>query len=504
MRRINGILSAAALCFCLCAAGCQSGSAPESAAGGADSSMSTDASLSGPQTGTDGTTGSTSSAPADNTTGSGTTGSQTAPPGSGTGEEPPTQRPSETPSTEPETALTYTQPDANGNQAGFLLSTFMAFDGDTVPSKNQRIVRNTRDAGINLIEVTWLSTEASILAALEAADTVGGIGLLVQNARGVNDSGTNLGGIGTSHLPKAITEAEVAAWVDRTKGYKSLYGYYVWDEPGTEGFADCRTLTDLYRRLAPDKMAYSCIVPSYGAYRWPTGYPAYVDEYLRTVQPQVLSMDYYPFQFQSSIKTTSDLWRDLGYLRKRAKETGIPHWHYFQAINGSDSLTVEQIRVQMSAALAYGVKGLSYYNSWNSLTNTDGSPTANYEALKTINWQARRVGDLLYDKQNIAIHHTGLSAGYDSTYYLDPLSASPYIASAPDNLIIGVFSDGDNIYLAIANKDHTAGVSGSVALKYETPLAQFLPDSGDTRALGTGSRLSLSLEAGGIAVYVLG
>lgn len=167
--------------------------------------------------------------------------------------------------------------------------------------------------------------------------------------------------------------------------------------------------------------------------------------------------DYYPFQFQSSIKTTSDLWRDLGYLRKRAKETGIPHWHYFQAINGSDSLTVEQIRVQMSAALAYGVKGLSYYNSWNSLTNTDGSPTANYEALKTINWQARRVGDLLYDKQNIAIHHTGLSAGYDSTYYLDPLSASPYIASAPDNLIIGVFSDGDNIYLAIANKDHTSG-----------------------------------------------
>ena len=215
-------------------------------------------------------------------------------------------------------------------------------------------------------------------------------------------------------------------------------------------------------------------------------------------------MDYYPFQFQSSIKTTSDLWRDLGYLRKRAKETGIPHWHYFQAINGSDSLTVEQIRVQMSAALAYGVKGLSYYNSWNSLTNTDGSPTANYEALKTINWQARRVGDLLYDKQNIAIHHTGLSAGYDSTYYLDPLSASPYIASAPDNLIIGVFSDGDNIYLAIANKDHTAGVSGSVALKYETPLAQFLPDSGDTQSLGTGSRLSLSLEAGGIAVYVLG
>ena len=47
-------------------------------------------------------------------------------------------------------------------------------------------------------------------------------------------------------------------------------------------------------------------------------------------------------------------------------------------------------------------------------------------------------------------------------------------------------------------------MSGSVALKYETPLAQFLPDSGDTRALGTGSRLSLSLEAGGIAVYVLG
>lgn len=508
MRRISSLLAAAVLCLCLFATACQSGGIPESAADGADSSMSAENS-SDAQTNTDNPAGSTFSVSDSTTSASGNTESPTTPsptePGPSTGENrPPTQPSAETPSTEPKPTLTYTQPDANGNQAGFLLSTFMAFDGDTAAAKNQRIVRNTRDAGLNLIEVTWLSTESSVLAALEAADAVGGVGLLIQNARGLNDSGTNLGGIGTSHLPKTITEAEVAAWVNKTRNYKSLYGYYVWDEPGTAGFADCRKLTDLYRRLAPDKMAYSCIVPSYGAYRWPTGYPAYVDEYLRTVKPPVLSMDYYPFQFQNSIKTTSDLWRDLGYLRKRAKETGIPHWHYFQAIDGSNALTVEQIRVQMSAALAYGVKGLSYYNSWNSLTKADGSPTANYEALKAINWQARRIGDLLYDKQNIAIHHTGLSAGYDSTYYLDPLSASPYIADAPDNLIIGVFSGGDSTYLVIANKDHTAGVSGSISLKTAMPLAQFQPDSGNTRSLGTGSRLSLSLEAGGIAVYILG
>lgn len=499
MRRLSSFLSTAALCFCLCAAACQSGTA----AGPSETDGTVTLRSSSTTTGA---LGSSASAGTTDTTPSGsqtsTAASKTE--GSDVPEAPSAPTSSETTATEGESELTYTQPDANGNQTGFLLSTFMAFDGDTVPSKNQRIVRNTRDAGINLIEVTWLSTESSILSALEAADAVGGIGLLVQNARGLNDSGTNLGGIGTSHLPQTITEAEVAAWVNKTKSYKSLYGYYVWDEPGTASFADCRELTNLYRRLAPDKMAYSCIVPSYGPYTWPTGYPAYVDDYLRTVQPQVLSMDYYPFQFQSSIKTTSDLWRDLGYLRKRAKEAGIPHWHYFQAVDGSSSLSVEQIQVQMSAALAYGVKGLSYYNSWNSLTNTDGSPTTNYEALKTINWQARRIGDLLYDKQNIAIHHTGLSASYDSTYYLDSLSSSPYISSAPDDLIIGVFARDDNAYLVIANKDHTAGVSGSIALKYEMPLAQFLPDTGNIQSLGTGSSLSLSLEAGGVAVYVLG
>lgn len=135
----------------------------------------------------------------------------------------------------------------------------MAFDGDTAAAKNQRIVRNTRDAGLNLIEVTWLSTESSVLAALEAADAVGGVGLLIQNARGLNDSGTNLGGIGTSHLPKTITEAEVAAWVNKTRNYKSLYGYYVWDEPGTAGFADCR---EAHRPVPPARRRIRWRIPA--------------------------------------------------------------------------------------------------------------------------------------------------------------------------------------------------------------------------------------------------
>ena len=390
-------------------------------------------------------------------------------------------------------------------QSEFMLSSFMSFDGDTNAEKNQRIVKNTRNAGLNLIEATWLGSPASITAALDAADAVGGISILAQNARGTNESGTDLGGISNSHLPQSVTAAGVNSWVNQIRNYKSLYGYFVWDEPASGSFLQASLLTKLYRAADPKRLAYSCIFPSYGSYTWPASYPAYVDSYISTVKPQVLSFDYYPFQGGTgSIATTNDLWRDFGYLRKKALENDIPLWYYFQAKDGNTPLSVERIKTQMSCALAYGVKGLSYYTGVNVLTNIDGTVTAEYQALKAVNLRVRRIGDLLFGKENQALYHTGLDISYDTTYNLDSLTSSPYIASAPANLAIGVFTGGGKTYLVAANKDHTTAASGTLTLTNSTAASQFNPDNGTQTDLGTLSSLSLSIEAGGIAVYVLG
>ncbi len=385
----------------------------------------------------------------------------------------------------------------------FVLSTFMALDGDTNAAKNQRILRNTRDAGLNAVEVTWLSTEESILAALQAAEKVPGIALLVQNARGADQKGTNLGGIAASYMPSAVSAEEIGRWSRTLRGYDALAGYYVWDEPYLPQLELCGRLTELYRSADPDHMAFSCILPSYGEYRWPSTYPAYVDSYLRTVRPEVLSLDYYPFLFQTDIATTSDLYRDMGYMRKKSLEYGIPYWHYFQAIQNGQPLTVPQIQVQMAVGLTYGVKGLSYYTSQYSLTDVNGHPTAAYAALKAVNTRVKNIGNLLYGKTNAALYHTGLAASYNDAYFLDTLASSPWLSSAPANLSIGVFTDGSAIYLAVANKSHTASVSGTLELKREYALAEYLPDGDTVRSLSRGRSISLNLEAAGIQVFIL-
>lgn len=385
----------------------------------------------------------------------------------------------------------------------FVLSTFMALDGDTNLTKNQRILCNTRDAGLNLVEVTWLSTEESILAALRAAETVPGISLLVQNARGADQKGTNLGGIGTAYMPASISAGEVNAWVKKLQGYSSLAGYYVWDEPNSQRVEDCRKLTDFYQAADPERLAFSCILPSYGEYRWPSSYPAYVDAYIQTVQPAVLSLNYYPFNFQSSIQTTSDLYRDMGYMRKKSLENKIPYWHYFQAIKDGKSLTVPQIQVQMMLALAYGVKGLSYYTSQYSITDVNGNPTANYAALKSLNTRVKNIGNFLYNKTNAALYHTGLDASANAQYFLDELSASPWLKAAPANLVIGVFTDATKVYLAVANKSHTSSVSGTLELQKNFSIAEYLPEKNITRDLSCGNTISLALGAAEIQVFVL-
>ena len=386
----------------------------------------------------------------------------------------------------------------------FILSSFMALDGSLDITKNKKVLQNSRDGGLNMVEVTWLSTEESILAALDAAEAVGGIQLLVQNARGIGDVGTNLGGMGNTHTPKAIVTSEVENWAAKLSAYSCLAGYYVWDEPTSNSFNVCKQLTSIYKRVAPNKLAFSCVFPSYGNYRWPADYPAYVDQYIRTVNPQVLSVDYYPFQSQSSIKTTSDLWRDMGYMRKKSLEAGIPYWHYFQATKNGASLSVEQIQVQMMACLAYGVKGMSYFTSQNCLTNSNGAPTANYNALKAVNFKARNIGDLLFDKTNAALYQTGLSTYNNNIYYLNALGDSPWINSAPDNLIIGVFTDSSNTYLAVVNKDHTASIQGRLELKNAFSVSQYMADINETRSLSdSSSSIDLSIGAGDIAVFIL-
>lgn len=296
--------------------------------------------------------------------------------------------------------------------------------------------------------------------------------------------------------------------------YKCMPGIFLWDEPSEENFETIRLLREAFEKVAPDKLLYTLVLPSYGRYAWDPNnvddcaYKNYIDGYMKTCDPHVVCVDYYPLVSGTESLMENNLWRDLGYCRKHAMETGKPLWFYFQAsavYGGKSAPTDAGYKVQMYSALAYGTKGLSYFCAEGNISVPEtGGPTERFEALKEINFNVRRLGDFLLNKDMGPLYHTGLREEMVSQYCINSVSeaACPFTA-APDGLLIGTFQDAEGQYLVIVNKDYNEPVEGTLQLKETACISCFLQEDGTLSDLGTGDSIALALPAGDCAVYRL-
>lgn len=398
--------------------------------------------------------------------------------------------------------------DTQWTQKEFVLSTFFALGGSGDKVAYEKILSQTWDAGITHVETSFLNG-ATLRAALDVAETIG-IKVLAQDL-------TKFSGM-VNTPPPGYTQTSVTNEINSLKTYKNLYGYYIYDEPNRSDFTAATNLRNYAKAADPGRLAYSLCLPSYGPYTWGASgsnkYSSYVDDYIATVNPEVISMDYYPFQEnKTSVKLiTNDMWRDYGYLRQKAMATNKPLWFYFQAVGMKPAeatiVNLERIRAQMYAGLVYGVKGLSYYHTFGVLldsTTFDKKPR--YESLKSLNSEVKNLGNFLFDKKTEKLYHTNISVANRSAYFLDDIAGSTIILSAPntDGLIIGIFGDDSTKkYLMVVNKNIDNAISGTITLKAGYRVLEFDKKANIKKLVSANSSLlNISLPAGEAILYVL-
>lgn len=392
-------------------------------------------------------------------------------------------------------------------QGNFILSSFFAVGGSGSRIQYRSWLSRTQAAGIDMIELTFLPRSA-LLTAVEVCEELQ-LSCIVQDL-------DQAGGIGGKYQ---FTEAAVKSFTELMQPYQCVEGYFVWDEPARETFEKAQELRKLYKKYDPSRLAYTCVYPSYGVYNWTdsqidwsnSAYARYIDDYLAAVEPEVLSLNYYPFAVSGKDASLeqNDLWRDMGYVRKRAKEEGLPYWHYFQGVGDLQekvigAMTLEKIQVQMYAALAYGVKGLSYYTSYGLFLDADGYVTDLYEPLTALNGRVKNIGGYLFDKEPEALYHSGLNREAEMAYFLDDAGASPLIAEMPENMIVGLFRQGDTRVLMVVNKNYRRAVSGDLILREKKKVGVFDGSAGTvSKGNEPTDRIGLELAAGECAVYIL-
>ncbi|WP_391571781.1 S-layer homology domain-containing protein [Cohnella sp.] len=402
-------------------------------------------------------------------------------------------------------------------QDRFFLSTFRAAHwGDALDLNDYKaVIQATKEANFNLVE-NAIMPRGKMLQALAACEEVQ-IRCLAQNI--TNDLGFS--GMGESY--PTFTEATVQSAVYELKNFATLEGYYIWDEVFRPHFGVARQLKDYFKQQDPDRLVYSIALPSYGPYRWDdtTGnaYDDYIDEYIETVDPDVLGFDYYPFwnilgpNAEQASLIENDLWRDMGLFRQKSIETTKPFWFYFQAVDMAPvnetwvlgHMTPEKMGVQMKAALAYGAKTVSYFLTLDMLTDVHGNKMPIYNDIQALNKGVMNLGNKLFDKQSKKIYHFGIPTNKRQIYFLDDAADDELIQSAPDHSIVSVFADDTSTaYVLVVNKDYTQPLSGQLKLKVPGEVKLYDKTNDASQLLsGLTDTIDLQIAGGDAELYMI-
>ena len=151
----------------------------------------------------------------------------------------------------------------------------------------------------------------------------------------------------------------------------ALWGYQIKDEPHAYEFPGLKKTLDEIAAAQPGMLRFINLLPNYASSTNATNYGSYVDRFVSTVEPDLLSFDSYP-NFAKEKTSTSNITKhgyraNLAVMRARGLAAGIPWWNFFSTmpVFGEGDPTEAQLRWQVYTSLAYGATGFMYFCYWS-------------------------------------------------------------------------------------------------------------------------------------------
>jgi hypothetical protein len=199
----------------------------------------------------------------------------------------------------------------------------------------------------------------------------------------------------------------------------AVYGYHLRDEPGGDQFDALAKSAALVRKLAPGKWPYINLTPGMGE-----GYVKdYVEPFIAKCKPPILSYDNYPIGESGTF--SYGYWANMWDIRSSALKHDLPfhvivlscaHWNYRIP-------TMDDLRLEVYGALAYGARGIAYYKFCSEplsimdapdLGNFRGGPldefgekNPNWFHLRNLNHQVQNLAPWLLKLHSDDVYHVG-------------------------------------------------------------------------------------------------
>ncbi|RIK87890.1 MAG: hypothetical protein DCC67_01315 [Planctomycetota bacterium] len=206
--------------------------------------------------------------------------------------------------------------------------------------------------------------------------------------------------------------------IARVNDHPAVYGYHIKDEPDPSQFAELAKAVALVNELAPGKWPYINLPPGMGE-----GYDGYLDLFVNTCRPDILSYDNYPVGQDGSF--SYGFWANIAQVRKAGLRHNLPFW---TIVLSSAHLTYGEpseahLRLQAWGSLVYGARGVCYYKfisrslpildapdlgDWrNGPLDQFGEKTHAWSWMRNLNRQLQNVAPIFLKLKSDRVYHVG-------------------------------------------------------------------------------------------------
>jgi hypothetical protein len=291
------------------------------------------------------------------------------------------------------------------------------------------------------------------LDAVQAA----GLKAIVSDPRTSNYDWTNVDG--------AKARKNVESLVAEVNQHPAVIGYYLRDEPPASYFDGLEKVASVVRELAPGKWPYINLFPNYAeASQLATpDYQTYVDRFIATCHPPVLSYDHYAL-YESGLQDR--YWTNLEQMRAAAIKAKVPFWNIVLAVAHFNHRepTFADFRIQVFSTLAYGGRGLAYFTYFApKVGNYRMAPidqfenkTPNWYFMQNVNQQVLKLAPTLLKLRSDEVYHFGKPPPGAR-----PTTQSSLLTSAgSDQFMAGDFTHADDgsRWVMVVNKSLTSSI----------------------------------------------
>ena len=258
-----------------------------------------------------------------------------------------------------------------------------------------------------------------------------------------------------------------------SSGYDNVTGYFIKDEP--HDLSTYKQLGIAHNIIYVDDDTSRLPIVNLLPYPYSDDYKNYVDEYINYAHPSVLISTCYVL---SSYGTDNDarFYNNYEILREKSLQNNIGMFCFVLCTEHLDYRESSESDVywQAYALLAYGAKGIFYYNYRISdigfgdglVTSSSGTPTAKYYYVQSVNSEILNLADILMNLESKGVYHAGgVSATETQSYTQGAIAGISNLSSG--EFIISEFrnsnSQDDDVYIMIVNKKHGAGLAKNAA-----------------------------------------